>query len=295
MTLTQKDSAFAQAYKASAGAVLAQASASDTFRRRMTSAALAMATALTMSLTANVHEAHAQDNQVVRTAKDAIGAIIGGALGSQVGKGNGKTAAAALGTAAGVWAAEAMQEDSSYARPGTYSTNSVREIAPSWTPGWGPSPTMQNNAGANNAPAARLPSGTTALSPDRMGKLSSIEGQFLAARDAYARAMYVSDQAEDDLRLSPGSRELQSARNEAGGKERTAFNTYEKVRTDFVSAVEYLGKRGYDVHAFAYSHHLAGTRVTSNDMARRDLAQAASYQQPERESYVDRENSYASR
>ncbi|MFC5511007.1 hypothetical protein ACFPOU_07700 [Massilia jejuensis] len=226
-------------------------------------------------MTAAPAPAQAQNNQVMRTAADVFGGVVGGAIGSQIGGGSGKKAATAAGVAAGVWAAEALQQDSAPTQRGRTFVSSGSSIGPVISPGWsntrvsGAEPRMIQSRVVERQ--MQLPSGTTQLSDERMSKLVAMEGMFLAARDGYARAIFAAEQANDDAVLEPGARGVVQRQAATRAQQRQAQTEFESARSTFVSAVEHMGSRGYDVHYFAASHKMAQARVTANDMRRGDV------------------------
>ncbi len=275
---TQPSGAFCSAFSAATAAVALQAVRHPAIAKRLSAAAATLIASMALTLTAVPHDAQAQNtNQVKRTAIDALAGIAGAALGHQVGGGNGKKAATVVGAAAGVWAAEAMQDNG---RSTTSSNNgSLRDardtmgagFGPTIAPGWGDVrvPGMDQQRSARGA---QLQSGVTVLSGDRVGKLVDLERTFLITRDDYARTIFLSQQAQDDVVLDPNNRLAQQSASGAAAQSRAAKESYEGSRTAFVTAVEYLGQRGYDVHQFAYSHKIASSRVTGNDMSRGEMA-----------------------
>lgn len=266
-------SAFSNAFSASVKAVAMQVSRHAVFATRMTTAALTFSAGVAIALTAMPQQAHAQ-NQVKRAALDGVGGIVGAVLGNQVGGGRGKDAATALGAAAGVWAAESMQESSRDSGlrevPSSRSVPSRDNFGPTISPNWHVSGIDQQSASRSG----QLASGTTPLSADRSNKLSAMERDFLAARDRYAKSIFASQQIQDDLILEPGSPDLQKQVTAINSRRDAAQSQYDNAKRGFVSAVEYLGQRGYDVHQYAYSYKLANSRVTAGDMSRGDLSRA---------------------
>jgi outer membrane lipoprotein SlyB len=264
---------FQQSFRAGLGAVLVQVARDEAFRKHLTKAAATLATGVAIAMT-SAHDAKAEENGVVRTAKNTIGAIIGGVIGNQFGGGNGKTAATVAGAAAGVWATEALSGNTNQQRQQPQLGSSMAN---------GPSFTFGNNVPATaygNVPSARqqyaaLPSGTVSLSADRRAKLENTEQVFLAHRDVLARALYASEQAHDDLALEPRSKAAQQRSVAADAVSRSAQKLYGQAKDEFVSMVVYIGNRGYDVHDFAHSHGLANYAVTARDMSRNDMGQAA--------------------
>lgn len=282
----QPSRAFASAFAAAMSDTAVQAARHEVISKRMTAAATVAITALLLGLTTAPVPAHAQNgNPVARAALDVFGGVVGGAIGSQVGGGNGKKAATVAGAAAGVWAAEALQSGSSQPQRGRAFATSSDSFGPVIASGWSntrmPSATpvavssrgMQPEAAYTRLPdrQLQLQSGTTQMSDERMSKLIAIEGLFLKARDGYARAIFASEQAEDDAVLDAGNRGVQQNLSAAGAQQRQAQIDYNSARVTFVSAVQHMGERGYDVHNFAHSYSLSQARVTAGDMRRGDV------------------------
>lgn len=274
-------SPFSRALSAATGAVVAQVSRQPAFRNRMTAAALALATGVAMSLTA-APQVHAQTNNTVqRVATDVIGGVIGGAIGSRIGGGSGKKAATVAGVAAGVLAAEAIQDQGGSPQlndVGRYGQGAMQpagwgNMGPTIAPGWGD---VRVPGTGQQAARGVLQSGATPLSGQRSQQLAGIERDFLMARDQYARSIFNAEQAQDDLSLAPGSVTQQQTMKALGAQTRAAEQDYARARQSFVEAVEHLGRRGYDVHQFAYSHKLAYSRVSSNDLSRNDMQRVLS-------------------
>jgi len=282
----QPSRAFAAAFTAAMSDTAVQAARHEVISKRMTAAASAVIAGLVIGLTAAPAPAHAQNgNAVARTAIDVLGGVVGGAIGNQIGGGNGKKAATIAGAAAGVWAAEAMQNGSSQPQRRGVTRNNIDSFGPVISSGW------SNTRMPTSAPAAtysrsaqsevvhpRLPerqvqlqSGTTEMSDERMSKLVAMEGSFLAARDAYARAIYASEQAEDDAVLDAGGRGVQQKLAATRAQQHQAQGEFDTARGTFVSAVQHMGERGYDVHYFAHSYKLSQARVTAGDMSRGDV------------------------
>jgi hypothetical protein len=53
----------------------------------------------------------------------------------------------------------------------------------------------------------------------------------------------------------------------------SAAQQYNGARSDFVTAFEYMSKRGYDLHEFAYAYSASQHQVTAKDMQPRDMAE----------------------
>jgi outer membrane lipoprotein SlyB len=280
----QPSRAFASAFAAAMSDTAVQVARHEGISKRMTAAATAAIASLVLGLTAAPAPAHAQNgNQVARGALDVVGSVVGGAIGAQIGGGNGKKAATVAGAAAGVWAAEALQSGSLQPQRGRVISNDSfgPVISSGWTntrmPSAAPAPVYSRGA-QSEVTTTRLParqlalqSGTTQMSEERMGKLIAMEGSFLKARDGYARAIYASEQAEDDVALDAGNRGVQQKLSAASAQERQAQGDYNTARTTFVNAVQHMGERGYDVHYFAHSYNLSQARVTAGDMRRGDV------------------------
>lgn len=283
----QPTRAFVSAFTSAMSGVAAQAMRHEVITKRMTAAAIAAVTGLTIGLTAAPAPAQAQNsNSVMRTAADVVGGVIGGAIGNQIGGGSGKKAATVAGVAAGVWAAEELQAEPVPQQRGRAVTAlSSDSFGPTIAPGWSNTrvPTSQP-AAAYSRPTAQavtysqlparqlqLQSGTAQMSDERMAKLIAMEGMFLSARDGYARAIYASEQAADDAVLDGGSRAVQQKLTATRAQQRQAQDEFEAARSTFVNAVEHMGARGYDVHHFAHSHKIAQARVTAGDMRRGDV------------------------
>lgn len=275
---TKPTSAFCSAFSSATAAVALQVVRHPAIAKRISSAAATLIASMALAMTAAPQHAQAQStNQVKRTAIDALAGIAGAAIGNQIGGGSGKKAATVAGAAAGVWAAEVMQEDGRTATRGI--GRALREgrdnmgagFGPALGPGWGDVrvPGMDQQRSARGG---QLQSGVTALSGERIGKLAELERSFLVARDNYARAIYFSQQAQDDVVLDPGNRAAQQNASAAAAQNRAARERYEGSRGAFVTAVEHLGERGYDVHQFAYPHKIAFLRVTANDMSRGEMS-----------------------
>lgn len=305
-TNEKPSSAFANAFSKAVGAVTMQLARKPAFASRLSSAATAFAVSAALALTAAPQDASAQ-NQVKRGALDLIAGLAGAALGHQIGGGQGKQVATAAGAAAGVWVAEEMQGRSN-GNGNSYGTRSPSNVSNSnlgpsndWGtvqvpgerarvqptrttyvtgPERGAETTRYSNASVPGMSSSTnggntLMSGTTTLSAERVTKLAGMERSFLQGRDKYARALFNEQQAQDDAVLSPGDKDVMQQVAKAGAESRTAMTQYEHERKIFVDAVEHMGERGYDVHQFAYSHSLAGARVTANDMNRGDLGRVS--------------------
>lgn len=298
--MSDPSQAFQKAYAGTTGAIAVQLAREPGFARRMSAASLAFATAVALALS-GAPEAHAQ-NSLKRAAIDTFAGLVGGAAGAQVGGGNGRRVAAAAGAAAGVWIAESMQENGADPRASYGQDGSVSNFGPT---GWnnssmsGMQPVRQSarqaarlraepaDAGrwhntrvpgmeqAGSRPTA-LESGATPLSRERLEKLKGMEAAYLRARDDYAQALFASEQAQDDAMLEPGSQSAAKSLKAAQERVADAQQSYGASRTSFVSAVEYMGQRGYDVVQFSLSHRLAAKPVSSDDMSRASLAKYAS-------------------
>lgn len=283
----QPTRAFVSAFTSAMSDVAIQAARHEVISKRMSAAATAVIAGLAIGMTAAPAPAQAQNhNPVMRVAADVVGGVIGGAIGNQIGGGSGKKAATVAGVAAGVWAAEAMQSEPAQQHRGrTVTTLSNDSFGPTIAPGWSNTrvPTSQP-APSYSRPAAQgvtytqvparqlqLQSGTAQMSDERMGKLIAMEGTFLSARDSYARAIYASEQAADDAVLDGGSRAVQQKLTATRAQQRQAQDDFEAARGTFVTAVEHMGARGYDVHHFAHSHKIAQARVTAGDMRHGDV------------------------
>ena len=107
-----------------------------------------------------------------------------------------------------------------------------------------------------------------ALNPDLV-LTSSFTPQ--TTRDAYARTIFASEQAEDDAVLDGGGRGVQEKATATRAQQRKAQSEFDAARGTFVNAVQHMGERGYDVHDFAHSYMLAQARVTANDMNHGDV------------------------
>lgn len=250
-------------------AVVAQASRQNSLKEKLTEVSVAVATSMALTLAIAPSDAHAQEvNQLKRAAQNTLGALIGGGIGSQFGKGNGKTLATGIGATTGVIITEELRGDSDQRR-----TNNSRYDNQGFGPrDFGPSGLNNSyNIGRANTSNAVLQSGPEPLSSDRLNKLTAKEQNFLAARDQFARAKYLALQAQDDAVLSPRNRQLEEISIHAANQEAATRNTYVEARNEFVSALEYFGNRGYDVQQFAYTYNLANRQVTSKDMSKRDL------------------------
>lgn len=281
----QPSRAFTTAFTSAMSDTAIQAARHEVIVKRMSAAATAVIAGLVIGLTAAPAPAQAQNgNAVARSAMDVLGGVVGGAIGSRIGGGNGRKAATVAGAAAGVWAAEAMRESSNPPQRNNAVTTSGSSFGPVLAPGWGNTRVPGSVPGAaysrtGQAQAAYsrvdsqslLPSGTTQLSDDRMSKLVAMEGVFLATRDAYARAIFASEQAEDDAVLDAGGRGVQEKVTAARAQQRKTQGEFDAARGTFVSAVQHMGERGYDVHDFAHSYMLAQARVTANDMNHGDV------------------------
>lgn len=267
-------SAFATAYQAASTGVIAQVSRYDVFKKRMTAAAISLVTGAAI-ITGAPTDARAETSGLAHFAATAFGGIVGAAIGGQVGKGNGKTAATVAGGAAGVWVAEKLQEDANQA-PNAQRQNTNTGFGPAIAPGWNDSDVRRINQTSRTSLPPQLQSGKVALTEDRITKLTAKERTFLNARDNLARSLYEAQQIQDDLVLEPNSKALQQQGSVANGNQRAAVGAYEQAREGFLTAVEHLGNRGYDVHQYAHSYTLANTRVTAKDLVRSDLAQVTS-------------------
>lgn len=272
----QPSGAFTSAFASAMSGTALQAARHEGLAKRMSAAATAVIAGLAIAMTAAPAPAQAQNNnQVMRGAMDVVGAVVGGAIGSQIGGGSGKKAATVAGAAAGVWAAEALQQESAPAQRGRTYLSSGSSIGPVIAQGWGNTrvpgaePRMIQSRVVERQ--TQLPSGTTQMSEERMSKLIAMEGVFLLARDGYARAIFSAEEATDDAVLDPGARGVAQRQVATRAQQRQAQGEFESARSTFVSAVEHMGSRGYDVHHFAPSHKLAQARVTANDMRRADI------------------------
>lgn len=273
---SQPSRAFASAFASAMSVTAIQASRHEGLAKRMSAGATAIIAGLAISMTVAPAQAQAQNNnQVMRGAMDVVGAVVGGAIGSQIGGGSGKKAATVAGAAAGVWAAEALQQDSAPTQRGRAYISSGSSVGPVIAPGWGNTrvPGAEPRIAQSRVVERQMQllSGTTQMSDERMSKLIAMEGMFLAARDGYARAIFASEQATDDAVLDPGARGVAQRQAATRAQQRQARTEFESARGTFVSAVEYMGSRGYDVHHFAPSHKMAQARVTANDMRRGDV------------------------
>lgn len=250
-------------------AVVAQASRHNSLKDKLTAVSISVASAVALSMSVAPTDAHAQEvNQLKRAAQTTLGALIGGGLGSQVGKGNGKTLATGIGATAGVIIAEELRGDQDPRRV----NNSGYQNQGFGPRDFGPTGVVPAyNNGRTSQQNAVLQSGSEPLNADRLNKLTAKEQGFLSARDQFARSKFMALQAQDDAVLSPRNKQLEEISIQTANREASARNTYEDARNEFVSAVEYLGKRGYDVQQFAYSYNLAYRQVTSKDMVRRDV------------------------
>lgn len=285
----QPSRAFTTAFTSAMSATAIQAARHEVVAKRMSAAATAVIAGLVIGLTGAPAPAHAQNgNAVARSAMDVLGGVVGGAIGSRIGGGNGRKAATVAGAAAGVWAAESMRESSNQSQRNNTMTTNSSSFGPVLGPGWGntrvPGSVQGSvpSAGYSRAVQSQsaysrvdsqnlLPSGTTQLSDERMSKLVAMEGTFLAARDAYARTIFASEQAEDDAVLDAGGRGVQEKATATRAQQRKAQSEFDVARGTFVNAVQHLGERGYDVHDFAHSYMLAQARVTANDMNHGDV------------------------
>jgi hypothetical protein len=290
---TMSNNNFEQAYRAGFGAVLTQVARDDGFRTHLTKAALTLAAGVAIALT-GAQEANAQqpDNGLVRFAKNTVGAVIGGALGSQIGGGSGKTAATVAGAAAGVWASEELLVNGSQQQRSQQNHQGSSMDGPALSMRSGPQmatpQSMQHMGRGSNIERVqqhsglpqRLSSGTTPMTADRHAKLAASEQAFLGNRDALARALFSFQQSQDDTVLDPRSRSAKERLVATESVLRNAQGVYGQAKSEFLTAVEHMGARGYDVHQFAYSHGLAYNQVTAKDMARNDIDRAALLQQP---------------
>jgi len=281
----QPTRAFATAFTAAMTDVAVQAARHEVISKRMTAAATAVIAGMVIGLTAAPAPAQAQNNNAVaRSAIDVLGGVVGGAIGSQFGRGNGKKAATVAGAAVGVWAAEAAQTEMAQSSTGRAVTGNYDSFGPVIASGWSNTrvpasePVVVHSRGAQpEAVYTRLPqrqaqlqSGTTEMSEERMGKLIALEGSFLRTRDAYARAIFASEQAEDDAVLDAGGG-VQGKLTATRAQQRKAQSDFDSARDTFVNAVQHMGERGYDVHYFAHSFKLSQARVTAGDMSRGDV------------------------
>lgn len=272
----QPSRAFARAFSSAMSATAVQAARHEGIAKRMSAGATAVIAGLVISMTAAPAPAQAQNNNpVMRSAMDVFGGVVGGAIGSQIGGGSGKKAATVAGVAAGVWASEALQQESAPTQRGRTIVHSSSSIGPVIAPGWGNTrvPGAESRVIQSRVVERQLtlPSGTTHMSDERMSKLLTMEGIFLAARDGYARAIFLAEQAVDDAVLDPGARGVAQRQTSTRAQQRQAQAEFESARNTFVNAVEHMGARGYDVHYFAPSHKMAQAHVTANDMRRGDV------------------------
>lgn len=280
----QPSRTFASAFAAAMSDTAVQVARHEVISKRMTAAATAAIASLVLGLTVAPAPAHAQNNNpVARAALDVVGSVVGGAIGSQIGGGSGKKAATVAGAAAGVWVAESMQSGSLQPQSGRAISND--SFGPVISSGWSntrmPSAApaavysrgTQPDAAYTRLPERQFPlqSGTTQMSEERMSKLIAMEGSFLKARDGYARAIYATEQAQDDAALDAGNRRVQEKLSASSAQQRQAQGDYIAARTTFVNAVQHMGERGYDVHYFAHSYSLSQARVTAGDMRRADV------------------------
>lgn len=239
-------SAFEGLLRAGQATVLAQVARLPDARKAMTTAAAAMATTVLVSMAA-APEAKAAD--LGRYAKDSMGALIGGAIMHNFGKGKGKVALTAFGAAAGVAIAEEMQKP--------------RQPTP---PNYG-----QGNASYQPSSVGGM-GGTEGMPADLMGKMATQQQNTLMLRDQYARALYVAQMAEDNRVVDPHNKALVEAATLANSMTRAPEQRYLQARSDFISAYEHLARRGYDVHDFAITYAMMQKQVTARDMSPQDMS-----------------------
>lgn len=242
-------------------AVLAQAGRFGALKKTLTKGGTAIALAALLMVGVAPPEAHA-DSTMERIAKDALGGAGGAALFGQFGKGRGRDAFRLIGAVAGVAAAEALQRPQQ-----TYT------VTASPTQGF----SMQQQGGAapmqyaNNGNGALI-GGVEPLAPEKREKIAAQERGAFAARDTYARSLYTLQQAEEGQVLNPRSKTATQDVANANSAAQAALQQYATARSDYMNACEFMAKRGYDMHEFAYNYSLLQRQVTAKDMNTRDLA-----------------------
>lgn len=239
---------FKTSYQAAVGAVLLQAKNAPSLREKLTKAAVALGTAVALTLSSGAAtQVHAAD-----MSKNALGALIGGALGSKIGKGNGKKIAIAAGTMIGYGIANEMQK---------------------------PAPKPQAMPPLTG-PVPPLPAGGNALEPEKQAKLQELQQAYSTTRGAYALALYKQLQASDSVMVDPRNKDALQAAHEADKGVAQAIQEYAQRRGEFVNAVEYMGKRGYDMTDFALQHTMAYSNITARDVPRSALQSAVQVKAP---------------
>jgi len=252
------------------GEVLAQAGTLSHVKNSLTKSATAIAVAAMVAFggLSVPNTAHA-DNSFERVAKDALGGAIGAGLLGQFGKGRGKTALQVVGAATGVVVAESLQHPQ--VQPNTQYQNTQYQNG-------------MNNQGypQNGTPAYGQPgNGMTLLSYDKQEKMAIQERNFMASRDAYARALYNAQQAEENRVLDPHNDAEAKAAVAAGGAVQVAGQRYSQVRSEFAGAFEILARNGYAMNNFTYAYSLAQKPVSARDLNARDLAAVTAPIQPD--------------
>lgn len=246
------------------GAVLVQTSRIRSFRKSMTTAAIALATAAALSLSMIPRDANAFDFKQILS--DTLGGTIGGAIGSKIGGGNGRVLATAVGAAVGVQVAEQIRKPQSQ------------------PPQQSPQPSREEGAQAarpvaNQDQYGMVSGGTTVMSPDKRDKMVYLERNLLSTRDAFAKSLSEAQQAEDNRMLSPHDRDAYERAVAANTATQSYGQRYNQARSDFDNAYEYLARRGYDVHEYAYTYMLTQKQVTAQDVNYRDMARPEQQQQ----------------
>lgn len=245
------DADFKTSYQAAMGAVLLQAKRASALRQKMTMAAVTLATSVALTLSSGVATpVHAGD-----VGKNLIGAGIGAALGSKIGDGRGRKVAIAVGAVAGYVVANGIQNSAS-------------------------NPPVQPQSLVGPAPA--LPAGGAPLEPEKQARLQELERGFTTTRGAYALSLYKQLQANDEWMLNRNSKDAAQALQEADKVVAKALQDYAHNRGEFVNAVEYLGKRGYDMHDYALQHATAYSNITARDLPRMEM-QGAAVQRPQQQ------------
>lgn len=179
-----------------------------------------------------------------------VGAVLGATVGSQFGGGAGQVVSGIAGAAAGAWVGDKITEPKP--SPGQAKLNEMSSVVRSG--------------------GSALPTTGEVLPPEKHEALSRLQQHAMEARDAFARSLYVVQQAEDERALNPRSQvatnSLSSARAAASGaREEFRSRSYE-----FNEAARLLGSRGYSMKDFAASHKLMQREVTAGDLPPLDMA-----------------------
>lgn len=262
--LSPQDKEFEKLLRSGQGAVLVQAGRLDSFRKNLTATALSIAAAVALSLSAVPQESQAAGFD--QFAKNALGGVVGAAIGGQFGGGRGKTIMTGIGAAAGVMVAESMQHPQQPEENNSHSANGEHQGQRAEG-----EQVARRQSTANQNQYGVVAGGTVVLSPDKRDKMVSMERDTLATRDAFAKSLATAQQAEDNRVLSPRDKSSYEAALAANTGTQTHNQKYSQARSDFDNAYEYLAGRGYDVHEFSYTYMLTQKQVTAQDVNYRDM------------------------